>query len=62
MYPKMELSNIEATYSYAKNTGKDAKYHPPIELCQAPVFLVFLRMFFSPAWFFYTFFLFCNRT
>jgi hypothetical protein len=31
---------------------QDAKYpHPPIELCPAPVFLVFLHMFFGPAWF-----------
>ncbi len=29
--------------------GQDTKYSP-IELCPGPVFLVFLRMFFGPAW------------
>ncbi len=30
---------------------KLAKYPPPIELCPPSVFLVFLHMFFGPAWF-----------
>jgi hypothetical protein len=55
----------DKTESNARKRTQDTKYPsapppPPIELCPALIFLVFLHMFLSPAWFYMFFFILQN--